>query len=111
MIGPLELVLLLLIVLLFVGYKWLPGLGRSAGKGVKSVGQGAKKAGTSAQGLIGDKVDPSKLRRSAGEGLREVRELRDAVKGKSEPAKNGATAEEPQSAPTSSGANGTEKPT
>ena len=108
MIGPLEVILLVLIVLLLVGYKWLPGLGRAAGKGARSVGLGAKKAGASAKGLAGDKVDPSKLRRSAGEGLREVRELREAVKGKSEPAKNGASAEQRQSAQSRPGTNAKE---
>ena len=80
-IGVFEILIIVLIVLiLFGGYKWLPGLGRSAGTGARKGGEKAKElAGqirTKAEG-----VDTAKIGESVGRGLRDVRDVRDSVKG------------------------------
>jgi TatA/E family protein of Tat protein translocase len=80
-IGVFEILIILLIVLiLFGGYKRLPGLGRSAGTGARKGGEKAKElAGqirTKAEG-----VDTAKIGESVGRGLRDAREVRDSVKG------------------------------
>ena len=77
-IGVFEILIIVLIVLiLFGGYKRLPGLGRSAGTGARKGGEKAKElAGqirTKAEG-----VDTAKIGESVGRGLRDVR---DSVKG------------------------------
>ena len=80
-IGVFEILIIVLIVLiLFGGYKRLPGLGRSAGTGALKGGENAKElAGqirTKAEG-----VDTAKIGESVGRGLRDVRDVRDSVKG------------------------------
>jgi TatA/E family protein of Tat protein translocase len=80
-IGVLEIVILVVIVLIiFGGYKRLPQLGRSAGTGARKGGEKAKElAGqlrTKAEG-----VDTKKVSESVGKGIREAREVRDTVKG------------------------------
>ena len=80
-IGVFEILIIVLIVLiLFGGYKRLPGLGRSAGTGARKGGEKAKElAGqirTKAEG-----VDTAKIGESVGRGLRDVRDVRDSVKG------------------------------
>ena len=74
-IGPLELVIVVVVLLIFFGYRQLPALGRSAGRGVRRL-KG------SVEGMVGDKVTPSTLGKSAGKGVREAREFRDALTGK-----------------------------
>ena len=74
-IGPLEIVIVVVILLIFFGYRRLPAIGRSAGEGVRHL-KG------SAEEMVGDKLSPSTLGKSAGRGVREARELRDALKGK-----------------------------
>ena len=79
-IGVFEILIIVLIVLiLFGGYKRLPGLGRSAGTGARKGGEKAKElAGqirTKAEG-----VDTAKIGESVGRGLRDVRDVRDSVK-------------------------------
>ncbi|MQA75829.1 MAG: hypothetical protein GEU88_16100 [Solirubrobacterales bacterium] len=83
-IGPLEVAIVVVILLIFFGYRRLPALGRSAGRGVKQV-KG------SVEEMVGDKVNPSTLGKSAGKGVREAREFRDALTGKSpdKPAQEG----------------------
>jgi Sec-independent protein translocase protein TatA len=90
MIGPLEIAIIAVILLLIVGYRFLPqlpGLGRKAGTQAREVKE-------SVQEMVGDKADPKTLGRRAGEGLREAREFRDAVTGKEAPA-----SPEPRAAP------------
>ena len=72
--GLLEIAIVVVILLVFFGYRKLPALGRSAGEGVKQI-KG------SAQDAVGDKLDPATLGKSAGKGVRELRELKDAVTG------------------------------
>ena len=74
-IGPLEIVIVLVIILLIFGARHLPTIGRKAGTGARELKE-------SAQELAGDKLDPKNLGRTAGEGLREAREFRDVVTGK-----------------------------
>ena len=95
MIGPLEIVIILLIVgVVFAGYfrKHLPQLGRSAGRSARVGGEKAKELAAQAGDKAGDKWDPSALGKKAGEGVREAREIRDSFKGAldSPPAKQGS---------------------
>ncbi len=80
-IGPLEILILVLILLiLFGGYKRLPQFGRSAGTGARKGGEKAKQlAGQVREKAEG--VDTSKIGESVGKGFREARDVRDAVKG------------------------------
>jgi Sec-independent protein translocase protein TatA len=74
MIGPLEIAIIAVIILVIFGYKLaphLPGLGRRAGEGARDLKE-----------TVGDKADPKALGKKAGEGLREAREFRDALTGK-----------------------------
>lgn len=81
MIGPLEIVIVVLILVIFFGgYKVLPRLGRSAGKGVREGGEKVKELATKASERA-ERIDTDRLARRAGEGAREVRELREAVTG------------------------------
>lgn len=79
MIGPLEIAIVVVLLLLVFGYRYLPGLGRKAGTG-------ARELKDSVQEMVGDKADPSTLGKTAGKGLREAREFRDALTGKADPA-------------------------
>lgn len=84
MIGLPEILIVALIVfLLFGGYKRLPQIGRSAGKGLRIGGEKAKEIADSAEERVGDKFDAEGIGRSAGKGARELREVRDALKGTS----------------------------
>ena len=75
MIGPLEIAIIVVILLVIFGYRYLPGLGRKAGEGAREVKD-------TVQEMVGDKADPKNIGRSAGKGLREAREFRDALTGK-----------------------------
>jgi sec-independent protein translocase protein TatA len=77
-IGPLEIAILVVVLLLVFGYRYLPTIGRKAGTGARELKE-------SAQEMVGDKADPKNLGKRAGEGLREAREFRDAVTGKTPP--------------------------
>jgi len=80
-IGVLEIVILVVIVLVvFGGYKRLPQLGRSAGSGLRKGGEKAKDMATRAHAKA-EQVDTKKLSESVGKGIREAREVRDSVKG------------------------------
>jgi TatA/E family protein of Tat protein translocase len=85
MIGPLEIAIVVVVLLLIFGYRRLSAIGRRAGEGARELKQ-------SAQELVGDKADPKHVGRTAGKGLREAREFRDALTGKEQPA---AAAPEP----------------
>jgi Sec-independent protein translocase protein TatA len=90
MIGPLEIVILVVILLvIFGGYKRLPALGRSAGKGARVGGEKAKElAGVVSKKTDG--IDSKSIANSAGKGIREAKELKEAITGplpdKSKPA-------------------------
>jgi sec-independent protein translocase protein TatA len=81
-IGLPEIIVLLVIVLLVVGYKRLPQLGRSAGEGLRSGVDHARGLSSKVGDKVDEKVDPSAIGRSAGRSMREVREVRDAFTGK-----------------------------
>ena len=93
-IGPLEIAIVVILLLIVFGYRYLPSIGRKAGTGARELKEGV-------QEMVGDKADPKTLARSAGKGVREAREFRDALTGK-EPAekpKPAAKATEPEPAP------------
>ena len=113
MIGPLEIVILLVIILLVTGaYKKLPQLGRSAGTnariGTKKARQFADENAPKAKELadrvgtkggevgskVGERFDAKAMGRKAGEGVREARDLRDSFKGTLDPPKK-VQAEQP----------------
>lgn len=83
MIGPLEIAILAFVVLLvFSGFfiKRLPAFGRSAGKGARVGGQKAKELA----GVVSEKadgIDSKSIANSAGKGIREAKELKEAVTG------------------------------
>ena len=80
-IGVLEILILVVIVLiLFGGYRRLPALGRSAGTGARRGGEKAKQLAGQARSRA-EGVDTAKIGESVGKGLREAREVRDSVKG------------------------------
>jgi sec-independent protein translocase protein TatA len=81
-IGLPEILIVLVLILLFFGYKKLPQLGRSAGEGVKTGIGKAKELSTTVGDKVDGKVDPQDIGRQAGKGLREAREFRDALTGK-----------------------------
>jgi len=73
LIGPLEIAIVAVLILLFIGYRKLPELGRSAGSGLRKVKETAsEKVGS------GDEISTS-LGRSAGRGMRDIRELRESL--------------------------------
>jgi len=77
--GPLELVVLAIIVLiLFGGYKRLPALGRSAGKGARVGGEKAKELAGMAQKKT-EGIDSKSIANKAGKGLREAKELKQVI--------------------------------
>ena len=95
MFGFWQIVVLAVIVLILFNYKRLPGLGRSAGEGVNQLKGSATE-------MIGDrKVDPTTLGKSAGKGVREFREFKDALTGagESKPAAKTRPAAEPAPKP------------
>jgi TatA/E family protein of Tat protein translocase len=79
MIGPFEVLILVVIVLvIFGGYKRLPALGRSAGKGARVGGEKAKElAGVARQKTEG--IDGKSIANQAGKGLREAKELKQVI--------------------------------
>lgn len=83
MIGGLEILIVLLVIAVVVGYRYLPQFGRSAGKGLRSAGKEAKQlsaaAGEKFDEKVASAVDPAELGRSAGRGVREARELKQAL--------------------------------
>ncbi len=96
-IGLPEILIFLVILLLIFGYKKLPQLGRSAGETTRTGIEKARELSTTVGDKVEGKVDPSTIGRSAGKGLREAREFRDALTGK-ETAKPAAAAPAPEAA-------------
>lgn len=79
MIGPLEIVILLVILLvIFGGYKRLPALGRSAGKGARIGGDKAKELAGMAQKKA-ESIDSKSIANTAGKGIREAKELKQVI--------------------------------
>ena len=68
MIGLPEILIVLLLLLLFFGYKKLPQLGRSAGEGVKTGIGKAKELGAAVGEKAEGKVDPKDIGRSGRQG-------------------------------------------
>ncbi len=83
MIGPLEIIVVAIVLLVIFGYKKLPQLGRSAGTGLRSGGEKAKELADSVGEKASGKVDPKSIGRSAGKGVREAREFRESFTGAS----------------------------
>lgn len=92
MIGPLEIAIVVVLLLIVFGYRYLPSIGRKAGTEARELKEGV-------QEMIGDKADPKTLARSAGKGVREAREFRDALTGKEPAEKPTAPARAPEPAP------------
>lgn len=89
-IGPLEIAIVVVLALIFFGYRKLPALGRSAGEGLRKIkGTAAERIGD------GDEVSTS-VGRSAGKGVRELRELREAVSAKPGERGRGSAPGEPE---------------
>ena len=101
MIGPLEIVIILVIIgVVFAGYfrKHLPEFGRKAGETARVGGEKAKELASQTGEKAGDKWDSKEIGRKAGEGFREAREIRDSFKGALDsPPQSGAG--QPASAP------------
>jgi sec-independent protein translocase protein TatA len=118
-IGLPEILIILVILLLIFGYKKLPKLGRSAGETTRTGIEKARELSTTVGDKVDGKVDPSSLGRSAGKGLREAREFRDALTGKetakpaaaAAPAPEAATAEAPPPAEPAAPVPDDDKPT
>lgn len=112
MIGLPEILIVVVIVALIFGYKKLPQLGRSAGEGTRKGIDKARELSTTVGDKVDGKVDPSSLGRSAGKGLREAREFRDALTGKETqkpaPAQTAAPAPAEAPAPSTEAADSTE---
>lgn len=70
--GPLEIAIVAIIALIIFGQQKLPELARSAGTGLRDFKRSV--AG-------GDDDDAGSLAGSAGKGMRELRELKDAITG------------------------------
>ena len=102
MIGPLEIVIIL-VILLLIFHRRLPGLGRSAGTQARVGSEKARefadrtapkakelasKASTKSSEVgakVSDRIDPAAIGRKAGEGMREVRDVRAEFKGMLDP--------------------------
>jgi len=96
-IGLPEIIIVVVILLLIFGYKKLPRLGRSAGEATRTGIDKARELSTTVGDKVDGKVDPQTIGRSAGKGLREAREFRDALTGKETP-KPATPAAEPKAA-------------
>jgi Sec-independent protein translocase protein TatA len=81
-IGWLEIVIIVVIVLLIVGYRRLPQIGRSAGEGLRWLFDRVRGVSHRVGEKVDEKVDSGRIGRSAGRAVREVRETRDAFTGK-----------------------------
>jgi TatA/E family protein of Tat protein translocase len=79
MIGLPEIVIVVVILLiLFGGYKRLPALGRSAGKGARVGGEKAKELAGMAQKKT-EGIDTKSIASKAGKGVREAKELKQVI--------------------------------
>ena len=89
MIGPLEIAIIAVILIVVLGYRYadrLPGLGRRAGEGTRDVTRAVRDT-------VEDKADPKLLGKKAGQTLREAREFRDALTGDTQAAPRSETDE------------------
>lgn len=112
MIGPLEIVIIIAILLVIFGAKFLPALGRNAGKGVRI----GREKGSEIATKVTEKAegyDPKQIARTAGEHVRDARDLRDEFRGEgpsgAKPTGEGPTEEEPAEAATADEPNEKEK--
>lgn len=122
MIGPLEIVILLVIILLVTGlYRKLPALGRSAGTQARVGGEKARELadrtapkakelagkasakGSEVGAKVADRIDPAEIGRKAGTGVREVRDVKASFTGMLDapPKQDAAPAKKPAAAETS----------
>jgi TatA/E family protein of Tat protein translocase len=86
MFGGWEILVLVLIVAVFFGYRYLPRLGRSAGEGARQLKEGAETQAAAAKAYVDEhKPDPGEVGRTAGKHVREYRELKDEVMGTTKP--------------------------
>lgn len=84
--GPLEILIVIVIaIVVFGGYKKLPQLGRSAGANARIGTEKAKELADTVGDKVGDRFDPESMGRSAGKGMREARDFRDSFKGTLDP--------------------------
>jgi sec-independent protein translocase protein TatA len=81
MIGPLEIAIIVAILLVVFGAKFLPALGRNAGKAVRIGREKGSEVATKVTNKA-EGYDPKQIARTAGEHVREARELRDEFTGK-----------------------------
>jgi Sec-independent protein translocase protein TatA len=93
---PEVLILIVIILLVFRAYKYLPQIGRSSGKALRVGGEKAKELTEKAGEKHGDKFDASNMGRTAGKGVREAREFRDSFKGTLDAPKEPAAQPSPQ---------------
>ena len=96
MFGGWEIVVVVVVLALLFGYKYLPALGRSAGKGTRELKE-------SVGGMAAEHdVTTESLGRKAGAGMREIREFKDTFKASATadppPPANGAAKPAPQPA-------------
>jgi Sec-independent protein translocase protein TatA len=87
MIGPLEIAIIaviIFVILLMGGHRYLPSLGRSAGKGAKTGGEKAKQIAATV-GEKASEIDTEKIAKAAGDGFREAKEVKEALTGKPKP--------------------------
>ena len=82
MLGGWEILIVVLILAVFFGYRYLPRLGRSAGEGARQLKEGAAEQASKAKAYVDEhKPDPGEIGRTAGKHVREYRELKDEVMG------------------------------
>jgi sec-independent protein translocase protein TatA len=66
-LGPMELIIILVIILIFFGSKRLPGLAKSLGQSVKSFKSGLESAETEFHNAAGDSDDKKQIEGSNSE--------------------------------------------
>ncbi len=104
MFGGWEILILVVVVALFIGYKKLPQLGRSAGEGARQLKEGAQKQvssartyaeerGPEAKAYVDERKDQAKayveektpdaghVGRTAGKHVKEYRDLKEEIMG------------------------------
>lgn len=81
-LGGWEILIIVLILAVFFGYRYLPRLGRSAGTGARQLKEGAQEQAGKAKAYVDEhKPDAGEIGRTAGKHVREYRELKDEVMG------------------------------
>ena len=80
MFGGWEILVIVLILAVFFGYRYLPQLGRSAGDGARQIKEGAEEQAVKVKAYVDEhKPDAGEVGRTAGKHVREYRELKDEV--------------------------------